>query len=141
MKRKMMWVALALVLFDVAFVGNARASRKLFARKSSAVQAAPLRAKQAYPLMSVHVLSAVQLPDQMLMPGHYTFTLMPDGNNVSITNSNGHLIGTYVVVPAYRRDLGDGLVETQSAANGTDRISTWFFPYQQDGYAFVYPAM
>jgi len=146
MKRKVLWIALALVFFDVAFVSNARATRRSASAASGVAeqntQPAPLRALQVYPLMSVTVLSSVQLPDQVLLPGKYTFVVLHDGKNVSILKDNSEFVGTYLLVPAYRRDAHDGLVNTADApAGGPDRIISWFFPYQQDGYSFIYPSL
>ena len=138
MKRKVLWIAIALVLFDVAFVSNARATRRLAAAaRRAAVERPTLHATQAYPFMTVEVLSAVDLPDQTLLPDTYTFTLSRSGNNVSITRSDGVLVGTYVVVPAYRRNADSGLIQTQPD-RGDDRLVSWFFPNQQDGYSFIY---
>ena len=145
MKRKAMWVFIVLVLFDIGFVSTARATRRNADSRRQALlasQPAPLRATQYYPLMNVRVLTAVQLPDQLLMPGEYTFQLINGGKNVSIAGTTGALIGTYVVVPAYRRNSSGGLVNTQDAPDGgPDRIVAWFFPDQQDGYSFLYPTL
>ena len=103
---------------------------------------APLRVKQYYPMMDVTVRTPVQLPDQILMPGDYTFTLVYDGDNVAISKANGEFLGTYQVVPAYRRDATDGLVNIADAPDGSpDCIIGWFFPDQQDGYSFIYPSL
>ena len=144
MKRKLLWIVIVLVVADIAFVANARAGRSAAAhrRAEQRVQPLPLRAQQFYPMMSVEVMAPVQLPDRVLMPGQYTFTLVYNGHNVSITTTGGKFLGTYMVVPAYRRDATDGLVETADApAGGFDRISTWFFPHQQDGYSFLYSSI
>ena len=145
MKRKLLWLGIVVVVADIAFVGNARATRSAAGhqrRTSERVQALPLRAQQFYPMMSVEVLAPVQLPDRILMPGQYTFTLVYNGHNVSVTTVDGKLVGTYMVVPAYRRDASDGLVETADApAGGSDRISSWFFPNQQDGFSFLYSTL
>jgi hypothetical protein len=144
MKRKVIWVAIALVLFDIGFVSNAGASRRADARRHAlaSAEAAPVRARQFYPMMDVTVRTPVQLPDQILVPGEYTFTLVYDRDNVSIAKANGELVGTYQVVPAYRRDASGGLVNIADAPNGgPDRIIAWFFPDQQDGYSFLYPSL
>lgn len=143
MKRKLLWVAIALVLFDIGFVTNARATRRNAAnaqrRLAAKVQPPPLRVQQFYPLMAVTVLRPVQLPDQVLGAGEYTFRLINNGNNVAITTAEGQIVGTYLTVPAYRRDVVDGLLDMQDAADsGPDRIVSWFFAGQQDGYSFVY---
>lgn len=137
MKRKVLWLAVALILFDVAFVSNARATRRSAAARRAAIERPTLRASQAYPFMTVNVLSAVDLPDQTLLPGKYTFTLANTNSSVTITRSDGVLVGTYVVVPAYRRDATDGLIQTQPD-RGADRLVSWFFPNQQDGYSFIF---
>lgn len=137
MKRKMFWIAIALIFFDVAFVTNARAIRKAAVARRAAIQRAALRATQAYPFMSVEVLSAVDLPDQTLLPGKYTFTLANSNSSVTITRSDGVLVGTYVVVPAYRRNADDGLIQTQTD-RGAERLVSWFYPNQQDGYSFIF---
>jgi len=146
MKRKVRWIAIALLLFDVGFVSNARASRRsASAARRAAVQnaeMAPLRAQQFYPLMNVTVLTSVQLPDQVLTPGKYTFVVLPSGKNVSIIRDGNEFVGTYLLVPAYRHDAQDGLVNTADAPDGgPDRIVSWFFPYQQDGYSFIYSSL
>lgn len=146
MKRKVIWLALALVLFDIGFVGSARATRRNAAVKARTAmvsnEPAPIHAKQYYPMMSVFVRTPVQLPDQVLMPGEYTFKLVYDGNNVSVSRANGEFLGTYQVVPAYRHDANDGLVNIADAPDGgPDRIISWFFPDQQDGYSFLYPSL
>ena len=144
MKHKVMWLAIALVLFDIGFVSTARATRRADARRGSLMQSepAPLRAKQFYPVMDITVRTPVQLPDQVLMPGEYTFTLVYGRNNVSIAKASGEFLGTYQVVPAYRRDSNDGLVNIADAPDGgPDRIISWFFPDQQDGYTFIYPSL
>ena len=93
-------------------------------------------------MMSIEVLAPVQLPDRVLMPGQYTFTLVYNDHNVSVTTAEGKFIATYMVVPAYRRDATDGLVETADAPDGgSDRISSWYFPNQQDGYSFLYSSI
>ncbi len=143
MKRKVIWLVLALVLFDIGFVGSARATRRNAAANARpANEPAPMSVKQYYPMMSVFVRTPVRLPDQVLMPGEYTFKLVYGSNNVSISKANGEFLGTYEVVPAYRRDANDGLVNIQDAPDGgPDRIVAWFFPDQQDGYSFLYPSL
>ncbi len=144
MKRKVMWLAIALVLFDIGFVGTARATRRSDARRRSLTQAepAPLRAQQFYPVMDVTVRTNVQLPDHVLTPGEYTFTLVYESHNVRIAKANGEFVGTYQVVPAYRRDANDGLLNIADAPDGgPDHIISWFFPNQQDGYSFLYPSL
>lgn len=142
MKRKVLWLAVALVLFDIGFVTNARATRRADRRAVVQAQPAPLRAKQYYPIMDVVVRTPIQLPNQLLVPGHYTFALNDAGSNVAISKATGEFVGTFVVVPAFRRDANGGLVNTQDAPDGgPDRIVAWFFPDQQDGYSFIYHAL
>lgn len=146
MKRKVLWIAMVLVLADLALVSNARANRRnaVLADKQVAlgnIQPPALRAQQYYPVMVVTVLAPVQLPDQILMPGQYSFRLINNGKNVMIAKVDGEFLGTYLVVPAYRRDASDGLLNTQDSPDGgPDRIASWFFPAQQDGYSFIYSA-
>lgn len=137
MKRKVLWIVIALVFFDVAFVSNARAIRRAAAARRTQIDRPSVRASQIFPFMTVDVLAAVDLPDQTLLPGKYTFTLGNTGTSVTITRSDGVLVGTYVVVPAYRRDAQDGLIQTQ-VDRGADRFVSWFFPGQQDGYSFIF---
>ena len=144
MKRKVMWLLMVLVLFDIGFVSTARATRRADARRRSLMQSAPapLRAKQFYPVMDVTVRTAVQLPDQVLEPGEYTFALADGRKYVSIVKANGEFLGMYQVVPAYRSDSNDGLVNIADAPDGgPDRIISWFFPDQQNGYTFLYPSL
>lgn len=143
MKRKVLWLTIALVLFDIGFVTNARATRRTAAahqcRMAAKLQPPALRAQQFYPIMAVTVLRPVQLPDQVIGAGEYTFRLINNGQSVAITTTDGDVVGTYVVVPAYRRHAVDGLVNTEDAPDrNSDRIDSWFFAGQQDGYSFVY---
>jgi len=145
MKRKVLLIVIALLLVDLPLLSHVRTSRRNAAADLAALQSVAgtgaLRAEQYYPLMIVTVRAPLQLPDRILQPGQYSFSLMNGGTDVAIANVDGsEFIGTYLLVPDYRSEAGDGLVNLQDAPDGgPDRIASWFFAAQQNGYGFLYP--
>jgi hypothetical protein len=95
---------------------------------------------QTSDVMRVKVTEPVQIPGALLQPGTYNFRLMNLDNEVAVSNAS-RSYGVHFVIPAYRRDAAaDGIAFVQKTANGADRITSWFFPGQSQGYAFLYPS-
>jgi hypothetical protein len=91
-------------------------------------------------VMQVKVTEPVQIPGALLQPGTYDFRLVNLDNEVAVSNAS-RFYGVHFVIPAYRRDAtADGVALVQKTAGGADRITSWFFPGQSQGYAFLYPS-
>ncbi len=143
MKRKVLLIAVALALLDAVLVSRVHAHNKMIAtHQVSAPKMSTLgmAAEQFYPVMIVTTAKPMQIPGHVLEPGKYTFELINSDQEVLVSKLNGsESYGTYLVMPAWRRDKNGGLIDTTSTLAGNpDRIVSWYFPEQYDGYAFRY---
>ena len=142
MKREVLLLALTLALFEVAAGSRAIARSAREAGAPPAAVQASMDVRQAYPLMTVRTTQPLQIPGRVLAPGEYVFRLINSDEEVEIMRADGaESYGTFRVMPAYTRNPGDGRVVTQEDSDGgPDRLDSWYFPAQQDGYALAYPA-
>ncbi len=88
----------------------------------------------------------VEVPGMVLAPGTYTFKLMDsdsDRNIVQIFNRDEtRLYTTILAIPGYRLNPADSTVVTleERARGAPEAILDWFYPGQNYGEEFVYPA-
>ncbi len=144
MKTRVLVMVAVLVLFGLVFVGQALASRPILDKETpealSDVGTTAIAAQQFDPVAIVTVSRPVQIPRHTLQPGQYSFRLLNSGMEVAVASLDGSTFyGNYIVNRTTRNRAEGGLVYTEETPGGPERISSWFFPGQLDGYSFVYP--
>jgi hypothetical protein len=87
----------------------------------------------------------VEVPGRVLLPGTYVFKLA-DGDTdrqiVEIYNDKDRLVTTVIAVPDYRLERLSKTVLTfaEGSKNAPESVHEWFYPGDNDGLEFVYPA-
>ncbi len=146
MKARVLIVVAALALFDVVFVGHALARHRVpdvaaSAAKPLAANVPEFAAQQFYPVMIVTTSRPLEIPGQVLEPGQYSFRLLTSGTEVAVARLDGSKsYGNLAIGPSWRRNGESGLLAVQKDAGGPNRLVSWFFPGQSDGYSFLYHA-
>ncbi len=89
----------------------------------------------------------VEIPGQVLPAGTYVFKLAgssSDRNIVQVFNRDqNHLYGTFLAIPDYRLRPADKPIITfdERPAGSPEAVKAWFYPGQNYGHDFVYPAL
>lgn len=145
MKKRILIIVIALAMFDLVFVRHALAKHRLpeatptIVKSLAPKQATEPSVQEFYPVLIVSTTRPLEVPGQVLAPGKYSFELLNGNTEVAIASLDGsEIYGSYRLAPAWRSHAEDGLVETEGPASGTERLVSWFFPEQLDGYAFLY---
>jgi LPXTG-motif cell wall-anchored protein len=88
----------------------------------------------------------VEIPGRVLEPGTYVFKLadsLADRNIVEVWDKNEqHIFGTFIAIPDYHlRPAGKPIISFEERAAGSpEAVRGWFYPGENYGHVFVYPA-
>lgn len=145
MSRKILATAVAVALFTVVFVARVRATRHSHVAPAASANLAKtagsgaLAVQQYYPLMVITARQPLEIPGRVLPPGDYSFRLLNSGAHVSIARLDGsESYGVFPILVAWRDNAADGLVQLAGSSDGRNRLSSWYFPGEKNGYAFDY---
>ncbi|MGA3210434.1 MAG: hypothetical protein ABSD20_03950 [Terriglobales bacterium] len=120
-------ISTCLVLLCVLFVPNAKADEWSQATKLTFSQ-------------------SVEVPGRVLGAGTYWFALLDDRANRNVvqiwSEDRTHLIATVLANPDYRMEpTGEPVIKFAERESGRpEAIEAWFYPGDQWGHEFVYPA-
>ncbi len=146
MTKKVLIIAVIIALADAVIVSHVHAHNKMMGIDHNVpapqMNTVAMDAEQYYPVMIVKTSEPVQIPGHMLGPGEYSFELINSNEEVLVSKLDGsESYGPYLLSPAWRRDDSGGLIVTAGARDGgAERILSWYFANQHDGYAFRDPA-
>jgi len=147
MNRKVLTIAFTLALFGLVSASPVWANEAADTPADQAVEVASIGGSATYVALpaltdlTVTVARPVQIPGHVLQPGQYSFRLIDSDNAVAVSRLDGSkFYGNYFIIPTSRDRAGDGAVYTQeSQGGGFDRIASWYYPGELNGYSFIYP--